>query len=53
MTIQNNVMALYMDREDFALFGSKNLKEWQQLSDVKSAGSSECPDFFPLAVDQK
>jgi len=45
------VMALYMDRGDFALFGSPNLREWAHLSDIKSPGSSECPDFFPLPVD--
>ena len=45
------VMALYMDREDFSLFGSPNLKEWTHLSDINNLGCSECPDFFPLAVD--
>jgi sucrose-6-phosphate hydrolase SacC (GH32 family) len=40
-----------MDREDYALFGSKNLKEWQQLPEIKNLGCSECPDFFPLAVN--
>jgi fructan beta-fructosidase len=45
------IMALYMDREDYTLFGSPNLKEWKQLSEIKNLGCSECPDFFPLAVD--
>jgi sucrose-6-phosphate hydrolase SacC (GH32 family) len=45
------IVALYMDREDYALFGSTNLKEWKQLSEIKNLGCSECPDFFPLAVD--
>jgi len=48
---QQWIMALYMDREDYSLFGSKNLKEWHHLSDINNLGCSECPDFFPLAVD--
>lgn len=45
------IMALYMDKEDYALFRSKNLKEWEQFCDIKNLGCTECPDFFPIAVD--
>jgi len=45
------VMALYLDKNDYALFGSPNLKEWTRLCDVPMPGSGECPDFFELAVD--
>lgn len=45
------VMALYLDKNDFALFGSPNLKDWTKLCDVSVPGSTECPDFFPLLVD--
>jgi len=45
------VMALYMDGEDYALFGSPNATDWTKLCDIKNLGCSECPDFFPLAVD--
>ncbi len=45
------VMALYLDREDYALFGSPNLKEWKKLCDIRNLGCSECPDMFELAVD--
>jgi len=45
------VMALYLDQNDYALFGSPNLKEWTRLCDVSLPGSGECPDFFPIAVD--
>ena len=45
------IMALYLDRDDFTLFFSKNLKEWTHLQDIKLPGSGECPDFFPLHVD--
>jgi sucrose-6-phosphate hydrolase SacC (GH32 family) len=45
------VMALYLDGTDYALFGSKDLKEWAKLCDVKMPGTGECPDFFDLPVD--
>ncbi len=48
---QRWIMALYMDGEDYALFASENLKHWEKLGDIKNLGCSECPDFFPLAVD--
>lgn len=45
------VMALYLDKHDFALYGSPDLKTWHKLCDVEMPGSTECPDFFPLPVD--
>jgi len=45
------VMALFLDGNDYALFGSPDLKEWSRLSDVHIEGASECPDFFELPVD--
>ena len=45
------VMALYLDADDYVLFGSPDLKEWTKLCDVKLAGDSECPDLFELPVD--
>ncbi len=48
---QSWVMALYLDGNDYTLFGSKNLKEWTKLCDIAMPGASECPDFFELAVD--
>ncbi|MHC4665952.1 MAG: glycoside hydrolase family 32 protein [Planctomycetota bacterium] len=45
------IMALYLDKNDFVLMSSKNLKDWDKLQDVTLPGSRECPDFFPLAVD--
>ncbi|MCL2005175.1 MAG: GH32 C-terminal domain-containing protein [Planctomycetaceae bacterium] len=48
---QQWIMALYMDRDDFSLFASKNLREWEHLSDINNLENSECPDFFPLPVD--
>lgn len=45
------VMALYLDADVFALFGSKDLKSWEKLSDVPFPGTNECPEFFEIAVD--
>ncbi|GHT35937.1 hypothetical protein FACS189427_06450 [Planctomycetales bacterium] len=45
------ILALYFDKEDYALFGSKDLKQWDKICDIKNLGCSECPDFFPLPVD--
>ena len=45
------VMALYLDKDRYALLGSPNLKEWTKLSDVPPLGTGECPDLFALPVD--
>jgi len=45
------VMALYLDRNDFALFASKDLRNWQRLSNVIIPGTSECPEFFEIAAE--
>ncbi len=45
------IMALYLDKQDYALFESPNLKEWKKICDIKNLGCSECPDMFELAVD--
>jgi sucrose-6-phosphate hydrolase SacC (GH32 family) len=44
------IMALFLDGEKYALFGSPNLKQWEKLSDLPAIGGSECPDLFPLAA---
>ncbi len=44
-------MALYMDGEDYALFSSDNLIQWNKICDIKNLGCSECPDMFELPVD--
>ena len=45
------VMALYLDGNDFALFSSRDLKEWTRLCDIHIPATRECPDFFELPVD--
>lgn len=45
------VMALYLDGEEFAIFGSTNLKEWTELSRLTLPGSSECPELFEIPIE--
>lgn len=45
------VMSLYLDREDFAIFTSKDLIRWERTDDVTVRGTSECSNFFPMPVD--
>ncbi len=45
------IMALYLDRNDFALYASPDLKTWEKTCDVVMPKTSECPDFFALGVD--
>ena len=45
------IMALYMEGNDYALFASPNLREWDRLSDMRLPRTTECPEMFPLAVD--
>lgn len=47
------IMALYLDGNDYGLFGSPDLKQWKQLSRLTLPGVSECPDLFPITVDGK
>jgi len=42
------VMALYLEGDEFAFFGSTDLKSWKELSRLRLPGSAECPDLFPL-----
>ena len=45
------IMALYMEGNDYALFASPNLREWDRLSDMRLPRTTECPEMFPLAVN--
>ena len=46
------VMILYVNRGSMNLLGSKDLKEWRELSVIPFADAYECPDLFELAVDE-
>lgn len=46
------IMSLFMDKNnDYGLFASSNLKQWEYLSTVSLKGVAECPGFEPLPVD--
>ena len=45
------IMALYLDRNAYSLFASRNLIDWERTCDLDLPGCTEVPDFFPLAVD--
>jgi fructan beta-fructosidase len=49
--IKRWIMALYLDKHDYGLFGSPNLKDWTQLQTITMPDCGECPDFFPMPVD--
>jgi len=42
------IMALYLEKDRFALFSSPDLKHWDELERFSFPGANECPDFFPL-----
>jgi fructan beta-fructosidase len=45
------VMTLYLDKNDYAVFTSDNLKDWTKVSDLEIPGCEECPDIFELPID--
>lgn len=44
------VMALYLDGNEFALYRSANLKDWQETQRITVPGMWECPDLYELEV---
>jgi sucrose-6-phosphate hydrolase SacC (GH32 family) len=48
---QKWIMALYLSGDEYAIFGSPDLKTWTELSRLHIPGSSECPELFEMAVD--
>lgn len=46
------ILALYLDKEDYALFSSPDLKNWTRLQTITMLGTSECPDFFEIPVEE-
>jgi sucrose-6-phosphate hydrolase SacC (GH32 family) len=45
------IMALFLDKDTYALLSSANLKQWDRLSEVPFPGTSECPEFFEIPLD--
>ncbi|MEM1506921.1 MAG: glycoside hydrolase family 32 protein [Candidatus Bathyarchaeia archaeon] len=48
---QQWVMVLYLDKNDYGLFSSPNLKEWEELCRITIPEASECPDMFELPIN--
>ena len=45
------VLSLYLTGYQFAIYTSKNLLDWEEVSTLILAGDRECPGFMPLPVD--
>lgn len=45
------IMSLFLNKNDYALFASPDLKNWEHLSDLNLPGVSECPGLLELPVD--
>jgi len=48
---QRWIMALYLNKNDYILLGSEDLKDWTKLSSVTVPGVAECPDFFEMPLN--
>ena len=48
---QRWVMALFLEKHDYSIFTSPDLKSWTRVSDVTLPDCGECPDLFELPVD--
>jgi sucrose-6-phosphate hydrolase SacC (GH32 family) len=45
------VMALFLNNNDYALLSSKDLKQWERMSQATISDCGECPEFFEIVVD--
>ncbi len=45
-------MALYLDANDFMLFRSNDLLNWEIVQTLTVPFAAECPDFYPLISDK-
>ncbi len=46
------LMALYLSKSDYAIYGSENLLKWKPICRLELPGVSECPDLFQLPLDE-
>ncbi len=47
------IMALFLDRDDYAFFSSPDLTKWTRFQTLTTPGNGECPDFFEMPVQGK
>lgn len=45
------IMVLFLDGHSFAILKSENLTQWQKIQEITMPDDSECPDFYPLTVE--
>lgn len=46
-------LVLYLDGNTFAIFTSDNLLDWEMIQKIDLPGDAECPDFYPLTIDNE
>lgn len=51
--LQKYTLSLYLDGNDYTVFTSDNLLDWERLFDIALPHDAECPDFYPLSLDGK
>ncbi len=42
------VMSLYLEGDRYAIFVSRNLKDWEKTQEIRLPDDDECPAFFPM-----
>ncbi|MBO5649721.1 MAG: glycoside hydrolase family 32 protein [Clostridia bacterium] len=47
------VCALYLDGNTYALLTSDDFLHWTELQRIEIPGDGECPDFYPLSVENE
>jgi len=45
------IMAFYLDQHEFMLYASQNLLDWEPLQKLSLPEDGECPDLYPLLLD--
>lgn len=42
------VAIIYLEEDEYAIFRSNNLLDWEMIQKTKLVGDNECPDLFPI-----
>lgn len=45
------IMVLYLSGCKYALLSSEDLKSWSKFQEIELEGDAECPDLYPLLLD--
>lgn len=45
------IMALYLENGMFCILKSDNLTDWSEVQRIRIEGDRECPDIFPLSLE--